>query len=164
MDIFLLHRSQLIYATPFPYFQCIIVSHKLRPEKTPKTFAPWICFVQIIILRGNCYKLRVCSTHAQRKMYPAHGHIHYSVKTKSKSTILAKQERREWSEVKINKFLPAGILPLEWWLLQIHELQVECISFKSSFPELPANKEIKPMCTLVNWAEKQFLGPSMALL
>ena len=33
-------------------------------------------------------------------------------------------------------------------------MQVECISSKSSFPELPANKEIKPMHTLVNWAEK----------
>lgn len=40
----------------------------------------------------------------------------------------------------------------------MHEVQVECISSKSSFPELPANKEIKPMHTLVNWADQKHLG------
>ena len=60
-------------------------------------FTLFVSRTQKILLK--CYKFKVCSTHAQQKMYPAHGHVHYSViKSKSNSTI--QQNKKEESEVK----------------------------------------------------------------
>ena len=105
----------------------------------------------------KCYKFKVYSTHAQQKMYPAHGHVQYSViKSKSNSTI--QQNKKEESDVKF-KLTNFYLLVFSHWNDDYcKNMSCKYSAFLLNLPFLNylqiKKLKKKAMHTLVNRAEK----------